>query len=139
MYRPIAFKDTMEGFVGIALLFFLVIPGSAMAQNLDFPILEHGSDGQAASCFTSVVSGLKKGGDGFLAVRSGPGTQYMKIDEIHNGDVVTVYDTKGKWFGVMYGRAQGMCNFVGVGKKRPLDYPGKKGWVHSNWLKDLAG
>ncbi len=76
------------------------LPGGASAQDLEVPIFEYGSDGQA-SCFTSVVSGLKADGDGFVAVRSGPGTQYRKIDDIHNGDIVTVYDTKGQCFGVM--------------------------------------
>jgi Bacterial SH3 domain len=112
----------------------------ASAQTLDVAIFEHASDGQMASCSTSTVSGLKVNGDGFLAVRSGPGSQYKKIDELHNGDVVTVYDTKGKWFGVMYGRSQGGCNYwEGEGKERPVQYDGNKGWVHSNWLKPLAG
>jgi Bacterial SH3 domain len=116
----------------------LTLAGGASAQDLEVPIFEYGSDGQAASCFTSVVSGLQANGDGFVAVRSGPGTQYRKIDDIHNGDVVTVYDTKGQWFGVMYGETTGRCNFVGVGKKRRVTYPGKKGWVNRNWLKDFA-
>jgi hypothetical protein len=123
----------------IAFALASTLAGSASAQDPEVPIFEHGSDGQAASCFTSVVAGLKPDGDGFVAVRSGPGTQYKKIDDIHNGDVVTVYDTKGQWFGVMYGKTTGRCNFVGVGKKRRVTYPGKKGWVNRNWLKDFAG
>jgi hypothetical protein len=33
------------------------LAGGALAQDLEVPIFEYGSDGQAASCFTSVVSG----------------------------------------------------------------------------------
>ncbi len=112
---------------------------SGTSRELDVPIMEYGSDGQSASCATSIVSGLSATGNGFLAVRSGPGAQYTEIDEIHNGDVVTVYEAKDDWFGIMYGKNQGGCKFIGAGKKRPLDYPGKKGWVHRRWLKDRAG
>lgn len=40
--------------------------------KLDIPIVQPAGDGQMADCATSVVAGLKRGGDGFLAVRSGP-------------------------------------------------------------------
>jgi Bacterial SH3 domain len=125
---------------GLGFGFIANSSSSATAQILDVTIFEHGSDGRMASCFTSTVSGLEANGDGFLAVRSGPGAQFRKIGELHNGDVVTAYDTKGEWYGVMYGRSQGGCDFwEEEGKLRPLGYDGEKGWVHSHWLKDLAG
>jgi len=40
------------------------------------PAASDSLDEQAANCASSVVSGLKEGGDGFLEVRSGHGSQY---------------------------------------------------------------
>ena len=93
----------------------------ASTQVLDVPFSDKGGDGQAAWCASSTVSGLDPNGDGYLAVRAGPGTQYRKIDELHNGDIVSRCDARGRWVAVVYG---------------PLK---KKGWVNGRWLKDLAG
>ncbi|MCV0429452.1 MAG: peptidoglycan-binding protein [Roseibium sp.] len=108
--------------------------GSAGA-DLDVAIIEYGGDGQAATCASSVVAGLNSKGDGFLAVRSGPGPDYRKIDELHNGDVVYAFDQKGDWVGVAYNDASIDCASQTT---RPVqsDY---QGWVHRKWLNDLAG
>jgi len=108
---------------------------AASAKELDVPVLEHGGDGQAANCASSVVAGLKAGGDGFLAVRSGPGTDYRQIDELHNGDVVYTYDQKGDWIGIAYDVSSIECASKTT---RPIPYD-KKGWVHGAWLRDIAG
>jgi uncharacterized protein YgiM (DUF1202 family) len=91
--------------------------GLANAQQLDveFTIVE---DDQAAGCLASTVAGLDPNGDGFLAVRTGPGTNYPKIDEIHNGDVVRTCARSGQWVGIYYGE------------------PRRRGWAHGNWLVD---
>ena len=68
---------------------------TAKPKELDVPVLEQGGDGQMANCASSMVTGLKATGDGFLAVRSGPGSKYRKIDELHNGDVVLVFEQRG--------------------------------------------
>ncbi|CTQ47602.1 SH3 domain-containing protein [Roseibium aggregatum] len=131
----------------VATTVIVVFPLLAVADDLDVVIYEQGGDGQIAECWLGAVSGLKKGGDGFLAVRSGPGTTYRKMDELYNGDHVLVYDgsADGKWLGVIYGRGQEVvdnsnygCGYVGQGQ-RPLPYPGKKGWIHSNWVIGIAG
>lgn len=99
----------------------LFIPsGITLAQQLevDFHILE---DDQAAGCLGAQVVGLDPNGDGFLAVRSGPGADYRKIDELHNGDTVRPCASKGAWHGIYYGE------------------PRRKGWVHGNWLGNWAG
>ena len=96
---------------------FALSGGVATAQQLDveFDILE---DDQAAGCLAGIVSGLDPKGDGFLAVRSGPGSNYRKVDEIHNGDVVRTCARSGAWVGVYYGE------------------PRRRGWAHGNWLVD---
>ncbi|SLN45863.1 SH3 domain-containing protein [Ruegeria meonggei] len=101
-------------------LTLVFLAGTAAAQQLDqdFTIIE---DDQAAGCAGSIVSGLDPNGDGFLSVRTGPGSQFSKIDELHNGDLVRTCTRDGKWYGVYYGQ------------------PRRKGWVHGNWLIDGAG
>ena len=106
----------------ICLALVLALPGQALpAQILDVPFVIDGGDGEAAWCASSVVAGLDPNGDGFLAVRTGPGTQYRMIDQLHNGDVVETCDGSGPWVAVVYGPRQ------------------RVGWVHRNWLRDLAG
>jgi hypothetical protein len=92
--------------------------GAGGAAALDVPIVGHGGDGQTADCSSrTIVVGLNPGGDGFLAVRTGPGTQYRKIDELRNGEVVYGCDARGDWIAIVYGPSKA-----------------KKGWVHGRWL-----
>lgn len=79
--------------------------------------------------------GVKSGGDGFLAVRSGPGSQFRKLDELHNGEVVVVFENRGDWAGIVYRTPNFKCSST---KTRAVSYR-NKGWVHSRWLKPLAG
>ncbi|WP_434053880.1 MAG: SH3 domain-containing protein [Roseibium sp.] len=126
-------------------LAILIGAAPVAAAPLDVTIYENGGDGQMAECSLEQVAGLKANGDGFLAVRTGPGSDFRKIDELYNGDYVLVYDgSHFPWVGVLYGHGREVlngntgCGFVGEGK-RPLPYPGKKGWIHSNWLQSVAG
>lgn len=109
--------------------------GAVASVDLDVSIFERGSDGQAASCASSRVSGLKSGGDGYLSVRSGPGTQYRKIDELRNGDLVFVFEVNGDWAGVVYKTSSVTCSST---ETRPVPFE-RRGWVHQNWLEDVAG
>jgi len=94
---------------------------AASAQSLDVPVTAI-PDTQAAGCASSTVSGLDPSGDNFLAVRSGPGSQYRKLDELHTGDVVRTCDRQGDWIGIYYPNLNG-----------------RSGWVHGSYLTDLAG
>jgi len=107
----------------------------ALADNLDVPIIEKGGDGQASNCSASMVSGLKPGPDGFLAVRSGPGSQYRKLAELRNGEIVNVFAAQGHWVGVVYRTANIRCD---ARRDRPVTHP-NKGWVHEKWLQPYAG
>ena len=117
----------------------LMLCTPAAAEGLDVSIFEYGFGEELATCTSSVVDGLLADGDNFLAVRTGPGTEYQQIDAINNGDIVAVYDVSDKWVGVMYGDNRGDCGFIEMGQRRELPYQGKKGWVHYHWLKDYAG
>lgn len=104
----------MKSFV-LALTLTLASSIAVAQLDVEFTILE---DEQAAGCLASIVTGLNPNGDGFLAVRSGPGTDYRKIDELRNGDVVRTCARNGPWIGIYYGD------------------PRKRGWAHGNWLVD---
>lgn len=88
------------------------------AQVLDVPFAETGDDGGAPRCSSRTqVIGLDPNGDGFLSVRSGPGTDYAQIDKLRNGDIVYSCDFRGNWIAIVYGPSKA-----------------KKGWVHGRWL-----
>jgi hypothetical protein len=62
--------------------------GNVMAQQAAEP--------WRAGC---LVTGLDPNGDGFLSVRSGPGTQHQEIARVRNGDAL-YHDTRkcqGQW------------------------------------------
>lgn len=117
-----------------------ILVGSAgtptIAQELAVPILERTS-GDLDTCALGEVANLKPGGDGFLAVRSGPGADYKELGRLENGDRVWLFDQRGDWVGVVYD-----VEFVECGpieKTRVLPHPGRRGWIHMNWVRILAG
>ena len=127
------------GVASILVLFSLFMLGgitSVLAQQLDVDIIERASD-DLDTCSYGQVTGLKAGGDGFLAVRKGPGSKHAKIDELKNGNKIWLFEARGKWVGVVYGVQDFSCGPVDA--DRPVKTNGKKGWVHSNWVEVLAG
>lgn len=110
--------------------------GTTMAQQLDVPIIEH-ADENLDTCAYGQVIGLKSEGDNFLAVRSGPASDYTKLDELKNDDKVWMYDVQGEWFGIVYDVEAAICG--PLEKDREVETDGKKGWVHSKWIEGIAG
>lgn len=120
---------------------FTALPAVAFAtalaaQSLDVPVMER-ADEDLDTCAYGKVTGLKADGDGFLAVRSGPGTQFAKIDELVNEDEIWLFEQRGKWIGIAYGTSNVDCSPINA--DRELQTNGKKGWVHENWIIVLAG
>jgi len=99
----------------------------------DVPYLDAcGSNGE--------VRGLNPYGDGFLAVRSGPGRQYEMIDRLYNGTQVYFCDEHGDWIGIVYGDPEQNCGVSSpVPRKQPYHGPCQSGWAHKNWLVLIAG
>lgn len=97
----------------------LLVAPAATAQRLDVPIVPYCDQAttQAACSGVATVMGLDPNGDGFLAVRTGPGTKFRMIDKLYNGERVTTINGEGRWWGVEY-------------------RGGRQGWVHGNWLGD---
>ena len=87
-----------------------------------------------------VVAGLDPNGDGFLAVKAGPGLQYKRIDRLHNGNQVHMCGEKGDWIAVIYSMTRQDCNVSTPWPKRqPYTGPCRSGWAHKKWIKLLAG
>lgn len=119
------------------LTLFALWPGTYLvAQPLEVPVMERASD-DLDTCALGEVFGLKSDGDGFLAVRSGPGSDFTKLDEVHNGDRVWLFEQRGDWIGVVYGVTELGCS--PIKQDRIVPYSGKKGWVHGNWVQIIAG
>ncbi|WP_299868660.1 SH3 domain-containing protein [uncultured Hoeflea sp.] len=132
MLKPSIFVSTLALSIGVLVL----NSAPAKAQQLDVPVMEYASD-DLDTCAYGKVAGLKADGDGFLAVRSGPGSNYKKLDEVHNGEELWLFEEKGDWVGVMYQAPEISCSPTDV--DRPVPHKGKKGWVHKNWVEFLAG
>lgn len=129
-------KNQLSIFSGVALIAFASLVSIAQSQQLDVPVIEH-AEGDLDTCSYGQVSGLKAGGDGFLAVRSGPGSNYTKLDELKNNNKIWIFDQKGSWLGIVYGARNTQCN--PINRDRQVRTNGKKGWVHQNWVEYLAG
>lgn len=69
-------------------------------------------------------------GAGFLAVRSGPGTQFMQIGELYLGDEIAVWERSGTWY--MVWCMSGRCLRPMRGDPQPT------GWVSGRYL-DIGG
>ena len=87
--------------IAAAALVALVAP--VIAGRIDVPVMAGGSDPGYDACGSSgTVMGLNPRGDGFLAVKSGPGLEFARIDRIYNGQNVTICDQRGVWYGIVY-------------------------------------
>ena len=65
-------------------------------------------------------------GNGFLAVRTGPGTGFNQIGELYLGDEVSVWDRQGNWLHVYC--MSGQC-------LNPLwGSPTPQGWAYAKYL-----
>ena len=94
-------------------------------------------------CGTGVVGGLDPLGDGFLAVKAGPGLDFDRIDKLHNGAQVFVCGQHGPWFAVVYSPMGDWSPRCGISmpwpRSQPYTGPCGSGWVHRRWVGQLAG
>jgi hypothetical protein len=91
-------------------------------------------------CGTGIIVGLDPNGDGFLAVKAGPGVNYSRIDKLFNGEQIYLCQQKGDWWGIVYSKEHRQCN-VNNGWPLTLPYTGpcRSGWAHRRWIKLIAG
>lgn len=121
------------------------VSGSPAAETSAVPVRigTHEHPDLDACLSSGEVSGLKPGGDGFLAVRSGPGTKYAMTDKLAEGRLFHMCDSSAdhEWIGIVY-NADGSLNCdVGSPVESPRDYHGecKSGWVNKRWVRVVAG
>lgn len=100
-----------------------------------------GLNGDLDACPTQgQVTGLNPGGDNFLAVRVGPGVQYETWDELLKGDVVSICQRDGGWYGIVYTKDDGEDCGVGTPLPRgPYAGPCRTGWVAEQYVVVIAG
>ena len=72
---------------------------------------------QAYSADVFRVCRLDPNGDNFLALRSGPGSNYRMLDRLGPGTIVMDWERRGRWFRVSVGSVNG-----------------REGWVYSSYL-----
>jgi hypothetical protein len=105
-------------------------------------VIEHGIEG--GPCAYGVVHNLDPRGDGFLAVKAGPGLHYERIDKLYNGKSVIICGEKGVWHAIVYTKArQGQhmryCNVEESPVKTfPYSGPCRSGWAHQRWIKQIS-
>jgi hypothetical protein len=116
----------------------------ALAQGAyvrpDVPIVIGGDQGLDACGGVGRVAGLDPHGDGFLAVKAGPGISYARIDRLYNAKQVYLCVEKGNWWGIVYSKTRQKCNVSSPWPAAmPYTGPCRSGWVHRKWIKLLAG
>lgn len=134
-------RASMTGFAAGLMMLAL----AAAAAKPDVPVIV-GVEAELDACGSwAEVSGLNPKGDGFLAVRSGPGADYPMRDRLRAGDAffVCYVSRDGKWMAIVYprkGQASDACDVSGaVPKAREYRGPCASGWVNATWVRVLAG
>lgn len=137
----------MGDWKAVGLLSIMVFAMAALPARSDepgqipkVPVLTGGEAELDACGSNGMVTGLNPAGDGFLAVRSGPGSNNAELDRLHNGEPVYICDQSGKWIGIVYTRYGGGCDVTSpLADRQPYTGPCKSGWVHQNWITLMAG
>jgi hypothetical protein len=112
--------------------------GSEVDGRPRVPVLIQASPGYDACPGTARVNRPK--GDGFLAVRGGPGPRYSRIDKLRNGDQVYLCVESDDWYGIVYTKSNQDCNVATPWpKSRPYTGPCRSGWVPRQWIELIAG
>jgi hypothetical protein len=120
---------------------FAAMLGSALCASTR--AADGGEQDYDACGSSGTVEGLNPHGDGFLAVKAGPGVNFERIDKLYNGMQVYICGEQGDWFAIVYsqtGSWSERCN-VSTPWPRAMPYTGpcRSGWVHRRWVGSLAG
>jgi len=128
----------------LATLALACLPAASIAQQRHVPVIAGQNAGYDACGTVGQVRGLDpQGGDGFLAVRAGPSSDYAMIDKVYNGYLLSICDQSGKggnWLGVVYSHNKQDCG-VSTPWPRAGAYTGPcaSGWVYRKYVTDIAG
>ena len=108
----------------LAVLALGCLPGTTMAQGASVPVIAGQNPGYDACGRVGLVDGLDPKGDGFLAVRAGPGSGYAMLDKVYNDALINICDDRGKRLGVVYSHETKDCG-VSTPWPRPAAYTGR--------------
>jgi hypothetical protein len=133
------------GSAAVALLVAVSAACAAAAAQRDVPVIVGEQEDLDACGSWAEVYGLNPKGDGFLAVRGGPGTDRALRDRLREGDgfFVCGMSSNGKWIAIVYPRAGQTADVCGVSgvvsKAHAYRGPCASGWVNAAWVRILAG
>jgi len=132
--------DFTRSFGILAALALVCVPALTLAQGGRVPVMAGGDSDFDACGSQGVVRGLDPHGDGFLAVRAGPGSGHAMLDKVYNGYILNLCDQRGNWLGVVYSHETMDCG-VGTPWPRRQAYTGPchSGWVYRKFVGDYAG
>ncbi|WP_051547818.1 hypothetical protein [Lysobacter capsici] len=129
--------------MGSMLAVALLAPVAQARAPAAVPVRVGGDEVLDACGSLAQVTGLKADGDGFLAVRAGPGAAYAMLDKLGNGREVYLCDSADgdRWLAIVYPTTPGMKCEVGapIARKQVYRGPCKAGWVRSAWVVVMAG
>lgn len=122
-------------------------PKNVLAQlraKIDVPIMVGGDESTDACLGSGEIVGLDPRGDGFLSVRSGPGGRpFREMDRLYNGNHIYICESHGPWYAIIYNGDRVLDSACGVTKpwitRQPYTGPCQYGWVHSRYVKVIAG
>ena len=128
--------------IAAALLALATVSAGALAATGSVPVMA-GKVPDLDACMTlGEVRGLNPEGDGFLAVRTGPGEGHQMVDKLTEGRQVYICDERGAWVGIVYSN-EPIDDGCGVTSpwEAPAPYTGpcRSGWVAARWIRDIAG
>jgi hypothetical protein len=110
----------------------------ASSSKLVVPLVIVGGDKR--HCGSGTIKGLDPEGDGFLAVKAGPGLNFRRIDKLYNGQEVYICQEIEEWLGIVYpGDNVRCCDSTDKDGTFIYKGPCASGWVHRNWVLLTAG
>ena len=130
-----------------ALALALVAPAEAKAP-LARPVMVGGEPELDACPSVGAIIPLRKGGDGFVAVRAAPSRKARELDRLKSGRALLLCEDSadGQWVGVVYAEPWGGavvedCRLSSPVGGRPVAYDGPclSGWVARRYVTVTAG
>jgi len=104
------------------------------------PVVVGAGPAEDACGSVGVVSGLDPEGSNILSVRSGPGTDYQRVDFVTTAQVLFICEQDGRWHAVVYTDSAMDCGVsTPVDPAIPYSGPCRSGWVFSAFVKLIAG
>ena len=125
-----------------SMLVLSLVQIASAQKGASVPVMVGGEADLDACGSIGAVVGLDPNGDNFLAVRTGPGTQFDQIDSLYTGDQIHLCDRQGAWLGIVYqgGGPAGDCGVATpVADRTPYAGGCNSGWVFEEYVQLVAG